>query len=185
MDRSRFLRISETEWQLVALDCENHPETWSGCKTQTVRRQSRSVIPKSRTSSALPCSTPPTLSNTFGRNTGKKPALSFSGNHDLIKCSVVIPHFEIPEISLWRTERSVPKHSRIIRARQQCDSRVYHWIDRWMNKVCCAPIRWALKRKEILGNATAWKNLEGTKVSEISHKKTNKYYMASPSLMLA
>lgn len=98
--RSRFLRISETEWQLVALDCENRPERWSGCKTQTVQRQSRSVIPKSRTSSALPCSTLPTLSNTFGRSTGKKPALSFSGNHDLIKCSVVISHFEIPEISL-------------------------------------------------------------------------------------
>lgn len=168
--------ISENIWKRVALDCENHPERWSDCKTETVKRQSRNVIPKTRTSSDIPCSILPTLSNTFGRSTGKKPALNFSVNHDLIKCSVVISHFEIPEISLWRTERSVQKHSRIIRSRQQCDSRVYHWIDRWMNKVCCAPneILVGLKRKEILGNATASRNLEGTKVSEISQSQEDK-----------
>lgn len=80
--------ISENIWKRVTLDCENHPERWPDCKTQTVKRQSRNVIPKTRTSSDLPCSILPTLSNTFGRSTGKKPALSFSGNHDLIKCSV-------------------------------------------------------------------------------------------------
>lgn len=33
---------------------------------------------------------------------------------------------------------------------------------------------WALKRKGILGNAAAWKNLEVTKVNEISQLQEDK-----------